>query len=162
MSEFFLKAKVQEGELVILNKERVRDFFLAHEGEYYEISVKPIEHKISAGWHRWYRGIAIGTIKRELENQTGDIYSADHIHAYNISKITNPKITTRSVLGETIVETKKFSLEGITEKKWYWFKDKLLAFWASRGIIIDEPGDENFANDERRIDKIKNFTPSKD
>jgi hypothetical protein len=156
--QFFLKAKVEDGELVVLNKTQVRDFLLAHEGQYFEISVRELEETMSASWMRWYRGIAIGTIQRELFNQTGDWYEDDEIHAYNIAKVAKPRIRTREALGETIVESKGFSLRGLTKKKWFAFKDQLLAFWSNRGIDIPEPGDNNFSNDDETIQKIRNFS----
>jgi hypothetical protein len=145
--ELFLKGRFEEGDITILNKERVRSLFMSKEGQHCEITIRPYKRMMSAAQMRWYRGIAINIIINGLKEADGKIWDKDDIHAYNIAKIMKPKIKTIEVLGETIVETSKFSMADMTKEEFEWFKTELQAFWAERGIDIPDPNEENFLND---------------
>jgi len=145
--ELFLKGKFEEGDITILNKERVRSLLLKHEGQECEITIRPFRRMMSAAQMRWYRGIAINIIIEDLKESDGKAWEHDDIHAYNIAKIMKPRIKTREVLGDTIVETSKFSMADMTKDEFEWFKTELQAFWAVKGIDIPDPNEDNFIND---------------
>ena len=155
--ELYLKGKIKDGTIVLLNQESTRAYFLKHEEDYCEIVVKPFKKSITAAQMRWYRGIAINIIITELQNQTGEIWSHEDIHAFNISKIMKPKIRTKEILGETIVETTQFSMKDMSRPQFEWFKNQLQYFWSLRNIDIPDPNEENFLNDEHGIGSIKDY-----
>lgn len=159
MDELYLKGKFQEGDITILNKERVRSLLLKHEGQECEIIIRPHKKKLSAGQMRWYRGIAVNIIIASLKEVDGKVWNSDDIHAYNIAKIMKPKIKTTEILGETIVETSRFSMADMTRAEFEWFKTELQSFWAQRGIDIPDPNEENYINDydETGIGSIGSF-----
>jgi hypothetical protein len=144
--ELFLKGKFEDGAIVILNPDRIRSLLLQYEGDSCELTVRPYKKMISAKQMRWYRGVAINTIISELKRLSGEIWDHDDIHAYNISKIMKPKIRTKEVLGETIVETTQFSMKNMTKPQFEWFKNNLQRFWAEKQIDIPDPQEENFYN----------------
>jgi len=155
--EIYLKGKLEDGEVVILNKELLRSFILTNESRECEIIIKPYVKKISAGQMRWYRGIAINIIIAEIENKTGEVWSHEDIHAYNVAKIMKPKVITREILGETIIETSKFSMKDMTRPQFDRFKNELQHMWALKDIDIPDPNEENFLNEANGADSIRDF-----
>ena len=146
--KIYLKATIENGNLVVLNSGKVSSHLRQYEGKDLVVSVREYKKKATERQIRWYWGVAIQTIIAGHKKATGEVLDPDEVHAFNMNSIVKPKIRTKEVMGVTIIQVDDFSLSKMNTKEFCVFKDKLQLFWAEKDIIIPDPNQENFLNDD--------------
>jgi hypothetical protein len=147
MDEFYLKAKMVNGNLIINNHDQVRSTLSQLDGKDLIVHVQIFNNKASNKQIRWYWGVAIQKIIQEHKKKTGEFISKEEVHAFNIQEIVKPRLTHREIMGKTVIEIDNFSLSGMSKTEFSNFKNRLQEYWAKRDVDIPDPGENDFTND---------------
>jgi hypothetical protein len=146
--EIYLKAHIDKnGCLVVENNDQASAYLYPHKDNEVIIRITPYERKASNRQMRWYWGVAVQTIIAEHKERTGEVLSKDEVHAYNLSEIVKPKMRTKEVLGQTVIQIDEFSLSKMNVKEFNVFKDKLQMYWAEKDIDIPDPNENELLNE---------------
>jgi len=112
-----------------------------------EVECSLYKPKRSNKQNNWYWGPCMATIIEDIKEQTGDKYTKEEIHDWNMAKVIKPKLETREMLGQTIVIYKTKSTAEMTTEEFIEFKDIIQRYWAERDIVIPDPEQKVFIND---------------
>lgn len=148
-----------DGNLVIIDHDRVRSILKQLDGKELLVHLQIYNNKASNKQIRWYWGVAIQKIMQEHKKKSGLFLSKEEIHAFNISEIVKPRLRTKEIMGKTVIEIDNFSLSTMNKAEFSNFKNNLQEYWAKRDIRIPDPGEDAVLNDKNmiiyeRIDRI--------
>lgn len=141
------KGIIRNKTLEIFNQHLIKPILIAMENKEVEIEIKPYRKSRTAAQNRWYWGVAIQrTVIPQLKNLTGEDFSKEEIHRLHLEEILKCKFTTRTILGKTVVIFEDKSTKDMSTVEFNTFKDGIQKYWASKGIDIPDPNEENFIN----------------
>ena len=140
------KSKIEKGKLTFLDEHKVKSFISSMEGKNVVINIKKHKKSRSDAQNRWYWGVALKKITQDLYNIQGELFTKEEIHAYHKSVITSSKFSTLNVLGTEIMVFNDISTKSMNTIQFNDFKQSIQAHWASKGIDIPDPNEENFMN----------------
>ena len=138
-----LKGTVIDKKLTIKNEYFFRDLLSKFEGKEVVISVEDGNKSRSLKQNDWYWGIAIPAVIYQLKNHTGEKYSKDDIHDWNLSKVIGVKPVVKDLFEETIVIYKTKRTSQMSTKEFINFKETIQKYWAEKSIIIPDPSELN-------------------
>lgn len=147
METIELRATVKNGNLEIYNKKYITHLLDKLEGKPLALVIGLNSPKRSVQQNRWYWGVAIPCVLENLKEMTGTVYEKEEINDYNISQILRPSLTTKDVLGQSIISYKSKRTSEMNVKEFNSFKEELQAHWAERGVVIPDPNQKEFIND---------------
>lgn len=142
------KGTIKNNKVEIDCHESISSMLVPLEGEEIIISLKKNKKLKSAAQVRWYFGIAISLhIIPFLKEATGEHYTKSEIHHYHLSEIVKPKFSTKEINGKTIVMMEDISVKTMTTVQFNNFKERVQLFWATKGLDIPDPINQNFINE---------------
>tara|TARA_R100000789_G_C2996659_1_gene147639 strand:- start:436 stop:867 length:432 start_codon:yes stop_codon:yes gene_type:complete len=134
-----LKGTVKNGSIMIKNESFFSDLISQFENKDIIISLKVEQKKRSDKQNDWYWGVAIPTIIVDMQNMSGEIYTKEDIHDWNLSKAVGLKTEVKEMFGETIVVYKQKRTSRMTTTEFNDFKEKIQKYWAENNIDIPDP-----------------------
>ena len=136
-----LKGTVNKGRVMIKNESFFSELISQFEDKDIIISLKEEKKKRSDKQNDWYWGVAIPTIQVDIQNQSGEIYSKDDIHDWNLNKAVKLKTEVKEMFGETIIIYRQKRTSKMNTKEFNNFKEKIQKYWAEMGIYIPDPNE---------------------
>jgi len=112
-----------------------------------EITIKGYKKNRSNAQNRWYWGMAIPAIARQIKELTGESYTKEELHKYNLQEVCKVPHTIREILGKTVIIFQDKSTKSMSTQEFNDFKSLLQGYYAERDIIIPDPMQENFLNE---------------
>lgn len=140
-------AVIKNGDIVFANPEIFSIQMEKLEGERVTVKVEKVKRKRSDKQNRWYWGLAIPTIQNGIEEQTGERYDKNTIHAMILNLVGGLKMETKIIMGMNVIEVKQKRTSEMTTEEFCDFYEKLQAHFAEKDIIIPDPEQESFFQD---------------
>ena len=126
---------------MIKNESFFSDLINQFEGQDIVISLSKEEKRRSNKQNDWYWGVAIPLIIQEIQNNTGEKYSKDDIHDWNMARAVKLQPIIKEMFDETIVVYKQKKTSRMSTKEFSDFKEIIQKYWAEREIYISDPNE---------------------
>jgi len=136
-----LKGTIKKGSIMIKNESFFSDLINQFEGQDIVISLSKEEKRRSNKQNDWYWGVAIPLIIQEIQNNTGEKYSKDDIHDWNMARAVKLQPIIKEMFDETIVVYKQKKTSRMSTKEFSDFKEIIQKYWAEREIYISDPNE---------------------
>ena len=134
-----LKGTVKNGNIMIKNESFFSDLISQFEDKDIIISLKEEQKRRSDKQNDWYWGVAIPTIIADIQNMSGEIYTKQDIHDWNLSKAIGLKTEVKEMFGETIIVYKQKRTSRMSTTEFNTFKETIQKYWAENGVDIPDP-----------------------
>ncbi len=106
----------------------------------------------SLAQNRYLWGVVYPVLMRELLETTGEKFTAEELHAYNLQKIQGAKIEFKSIGGEEVMFVKDKKSSEMSTEEFSVMVDKIIHYAAETwGIVIPPPRGDN------SLDHLLNF-----
>lgn len=111
------------------------------------VTITPYKKNRSHAQNRWYWGVAVQSIIEGIKEQTGENYTKEEIHKFNLQEVCKVKFNTRTILGKTVMIFEDVSTSKMNTEEFNIFKTELQMYWSERDIVIPDPNQDSFLND---------------
>ena len=137
-------AVIKDGNIVVGNREIYDHQIESLEGEQVTVKIEKVKRKRSDKQNRWYWGVAVPTVMKGIEKQTGEKYDKETIHAMILNLVGGLKMETKIIMGMNVIEVKQKRTSEMTTEEFVDFHNKLQEHFAEKDIIIPDPYQDIF------------------
>tara|TARA_B100000768_G_scaffold181907_1_gene207315 strand:+ start:3708 stop:4148 length:441 start_codon:yes stop_codon:yes gene_type:complete len=139
-------AKVEQGQIIFFNREILELQVQSLEGKNVSVRIQKLVRKRSDRQNRWYWGVAIPTIIKGIEQQSGEVLAKDTAHALALNITDGIKLESKMLFGHNVLEVKQKRTSDMTVEEFNEFYKRLQNAFAEKDIIIPDPNQDNFIN----------------
>jgi len=139
-------AKIEQGQIIFSNREILELQIQSLEGKNVAVRIQKLVKKRSDRQNRWYWGVAIPTIIKGIEQQSGEILDKGTAHALALNITDGIKLESKMLFGYNVIEVTQKRTSDMSVEEFNVFYQKLQFTFAERDIIIPDPSQENFIN----------------
>jgi len=147
--EIEIKARIERGpsgSRLVIDNEKILESAYQKLPDEVQVTITAEKKTRSQKQNRWYWGIAIPTIITGVKEQTGENYTKEEIHKFNLQEVCKVKFRTRTIMGKTVMIFDDISTSKMNTQEFNNFKDELQMYWSQRDIIVPDPNQESFLN----------------
>src|SRR3989304_4918440 len=134
-----LYAKCIDGTIHPYNPEMAVEILREFDNKDIVVSVTPDSPTRNLRQNNAYWGVAVAAIRRWLKEMTGDVWSAEEIHDYNLQHVIKANRHVKEFDGKTVIIYDIPRSSEVTIEQFATFYQEVQRYWTEKGCIVPDP-----------------------